>query len=105
MGLSLFHVLRHLGLSLRECSVRRRTFGDNSCLTRGWTHELVELLCNLLVTLLIRDFPDVVLRVLRLSQQSLMPLLLLHNILSIILICLLRFGAIWVNLDCVGQPA
>ena len=104
VGLSLFHVLRHLGLSLRECSVGGRTFGDNSCLARGWTHELVELLCNLLVTLLIRDLPDVLLRVLRLSQQSLMPLLLLHNILSVILVSLLRFGAIWVDLDCVGQP-
>ena len=105
VGLSLFHVLRHLGLSLRECSVGGRTFGDNSCLARGWTHELVELLCNLLVTLLIRDLPDVLLRVLRLSQQSLVPLLLLDNILSVILISLLRFGAIWVDLDCVGQPA
>lgn len=105
MRLGLFHVLRHLGLSLCECSVRGCTFGDNSCLARGRTHELIELLCNLFITLFIRDLPDVLLRVLCLSQQSLVPLFLLDNILSIILISLLRLGAIRVNLDCVGQPA
>ena len=67
--------------------------------------ELSHFTRDLLITLLIIELPDIIRFLTSFSQEALISLLCLHDVLAIILICLLGLGTVWVNLQRVGQPA
>ena len=107
VSFSLIHVLCDLGLTLCKGSIATVS---SLVLRRSWwtcrlgTHQLTDLVRNLFITLLIRDLPHVLFLILSLSDQALLPLLRLNDVVSIILVRLIGLGAIRVDLNRVGKP-
>ena len=73
--------------------------------TSAASEQLRDFISKLLITfLVIYIFPDIIGLVLRLSNESLVPLLGLNDIVAIVFVGFFCFGPIWVNLKCIGKP-
>lgn len=82
----------------------RRHLGDNPSLARCWPHELIKLLRDLFVALLVCNLPDVLLCVLGFPDKPIVPLFLLDDVVSVVLVRLVGLRAVRENLDRVSQP-
>ena len=94
--LRLLHMLGDLGSVL--LGSLRWSIGMPSLITSVLrTQQLLQLITNLIITLLVLDLPHVILVFLSLLQKSLVTQFLLDDIVTISLIVFISFLSIWVN--------
>ena len=94
--LSLLHMLGDLGSVL--LGSLRRSIGMPSLITSVLrTQQLLQLITNLIITLLVLDLPHIILVFLSLLQKSLVTQFLFDDIVTISLIVFISFLSIWVN--------
>ena len=104
MSLATLHMLAHLGLTLSEHSIVRRrprlivACGPSrpSCLR---AHQVTDFLGDFLITFFFSDFPNVLFLVLSFSDQSLLSLFGLNDVVTVIFVCFVRLCAIREDLN------
>ena len=95
------HLLAELFLG---CMATLQLFGSRLAYNLR-AEQFSELVGKLFITLLILELPDFLFLVLIQLKQSLVASLCFHNVVTVVFVRFVRLGAIWEDLDRIGQPA